>query len=109
MKRAELAAKRNNTRSMIDRLEEYCASHDMQMPEEFLLCVMNGVDPRPDGSGDPIEAKESISAAKALMPYLYARKQDVKVTGEVGVFPVPRVDADPEEAEIIIQKLSDIV
>lgn len=106
--KADKAAKKNNTRALTERLQEYCEERGFMMPEEFLICVMNGIDPR-EGVTEEIESKDSISAAKALMPYLYAKKQDVKVQGTVGIFPVPSIEADPEKLKEAIEKVSEIL
>lgn len=101
--KADRAAKRNNTRALTDRLRDYCEEHGYQMPEEFLLDVMNGECPVSD---EPVETKDRVAAAKTLMPYLYARMQDVKVSGNLDI-KVPELKLDAKEMASVLAEIGD--
>jgi len=111
---ADQAAKRNNTRSLTERLRDYCEDRGFQMPEEFLLDVMNGEDPRGtvsavDDYDHTVSTSDRIAAARILMPYIYAKKTDVKLSGDLSIFPVPEIKATQKQANKILDKVKKIL
>lgn len=99
------ADRRNSTRDLMRELPAFCNRRGFVMPAEFLVCVMNGEDPRvgKDVEVDPITIQESLNAANTLAKYCYATASQVDITS--GHEPIPRVVVDANAAAVFAKKI----